>query len=155
FSTGNHTDPHSARNVLIVLAAMTIYAYMAICRTHPISADDELILHLGTRWGMAIAATWIGSLISLNLGIPIGILLALCGVALPFAAGAHLAIKTDRVRTGFHAGLWSAFISGLLIFFALAAAGYIQGMIPGLPGAEIPSARPYTAAEYLSINVMD
>jgi len=156
FSAGQtHTDPHSARNLLIVSAMLTVYAYTAVRRTHPVSADDEYVLQLGTRWGVAIAAAWIGSLISLNLGIPIGILLAVCGVALPFAAGAQVGIKTDRVRMGFRAGLWSGFIGGLLVFFALAPMGYIQGMIPGLPGAEIPSAQPYTAAQYLAVNVMD
>jgi hypothetical protein len=53
-------------------------------------------------------------------------------------------------------GFWSGLISGLIAFFALAVIGYVLALVPGLPGAEIPSAdHVYTAAEFERLNVID
>jgi len=125
-------------------------------------------MRLGTKWGIAIGAVWITSLIFMNLVIPhkpwagIGWLLALAGFALQLVPGIHGAMKTGRVRAGLRAGFWSGLVCGLMAFLALAAIGYILAFVPGLPGAEFPKVdhillhdNNYTPADFELLNVSD
>jgi hypothetical protein len=150
---------HDVKNALIACGILIFYTYAAIRRTHPVTDADEMVLRLGARWGLAIGCVWSVPLVFLNLAPRImgGLngLLMLTGVVLPFVAGAHAGITTDRVSTGFRVGFWSGLVSGLLVFFVLAAMGYILGLVPGFPGAEIPKTPAYTAAEFEAANVMD
>jgi hypothetical protein len=152
-------DAHDVKHVLFACSIMIFYTYAAIRRTHPVTDADELVLRLGARWGLAIGCVWSAPLVFLNLAPRIlgglSLLLIPTGVVLPFIAGAHAGIKTDRVRTGFRVGFWSSLVSGLVLFFVLTTSGYILGLVPGFPGAEIPKTPVYTAAEYERVNVMD
>lgn len=154
--------PQEPKFLVWIVVGVLLYGCVAVRWTHPATPEDTLILRLGTRWGIAIGAVWIASLTSANLVIPhafwagIGFLLAFVAFALQFVPGAHLAIKTGKLRSGLRAGFWSGLISGLMVFLALAAIGYLCAFVPGLPGAEIPSANhAYTAAEFERLNVTD
>ena len=119
-------------------------------------------MRLGTKWGIAIGAVWITSLIFMNLVIPhkpwagIGWLLALAGFALQLVPGIYGAMKTGRVRAGSRAGFWSSLVSGLMVFFILTAIGYVLAFVPGLPGAEFPKINHiYISGEFELVNVSD
>jgi uncharacterized protein (TIGR03435 family) len=157
-----HRDPHGPRNLALMSAGILFYFYVAVCRTRPSTPEGASVLRLGTRWGVVVGFVWIASWITGNLIIPhrlgaqAAILLALVGFVLPFGAGAHGAIKTGKVRVGMRVGFWSGLISGVMVFLAGATLGYILAFVPGLPGAEIPSAdHVYTAAEFQRLNVLD
>ena len=149
----------SGRQWLLVSCAfgsiVLLYTYAAICWTRPVTQQDATVLRLGTRYGIAAGALWIGGYIALNLGMAVGWLLALFAFSLPIVAGAHGSIKLWRVRAGMQVGFWSGLISGLMVFLAGMALGYILAYVPGLPGAEIPANHAYTALEYEQSNVAD
>jgi len=129
--------------------------------TRPTTIDDALVLNLATRWGLALGTLWTLSMISGNLVVPhdfgsrASLLLALAAAFAPFLVGAHLGIRTGKIRMGMRAGCWSGLISGLILFPALTLIGYLCAFIPGLPGAEIPKSAAYTAVEFQSLNVFD
>jgi hypothetical protein len=143
-------------------AAFLIYGYAAVKRARPASPEDVSVLDLGARWGITIGTLWALAYFSANLvtphglGMEIAILLALAGVVLPFVAGAHAAIKMNKVRAGLRVGFWSGVICGVIVFLAGAALGYILAFVPGLPGAEFPTAaHGYTPVEFQRLNVAD
>jgi hypothetical protein len=145
--------------LVLALAGVLWYAYAAVRWTHAKSGEDAVILNQGMKWGLAIGSAFVVEVVLANLVTPhklgarIGVLAAAVAVVLPFIAGAINAVRTGRVRSGMRVGFWSGVISGLMTFVALAAAGYIVALIPGLPGAEMPANGAGTEAELERHNV--
>jgi len=130
--------------------------------TQPATAHDAFVLRHGTVWGLVIGSVWMIQMVFENIviprriGGPVGLLLGIVALLLPFVAGAASAIKTQNILTGLRVGFWSGTISGLIAFAVLAAIGYLIVFMPWLPGAEIPKTdRAYTAAEFEELNVTD
>jgi peptidoglycan/LPS O-acetylase OafA/YrhL len=57
-------DPLNIRFLGGIIAAFLFYAYAAIWRTCAATPEDELVLRLGTKWGVAIGFAWIGAYVS-------------------------------------------------------------------------------------------
>jgi hypothetical protein len=139
----------------IVAAGLIFYGYIAIRYSRAATANDAVVLRLGTRYGIAMGTSWIVGVVGLNLGVGIGAMLIILAYALPVVAGAHGAAKLWRVGASMRIGFWSGLVSGLVVFLLLMAFGYILAFVPGIPGAEIPRNHTYTAVEYQEINVSD
>ena len=124
--------------------------------TQPRTSDRALALHLGTRWGLATGMLWTVAIYSGNFRLLPGFpLCAIAALACAFVCGAHGAIKSDRLHVGLPIGFWNGLVSGMILHFGLIVLGYILAFIPGLPGAEIPAMKAYTAMEYQTLNVGD
>jgi hypothetical protein len=126
-----------------VAAGFLFYAYAAVCHTRPATPEDAVVMSLGSRYGLAIGLLWIGGVLALNLGVGIiGVVMVLHAFLLPVVAGAHAGIKLWRVGAGMLVGFWSSLVSGLSVFLAVMASGYIlaflnrdiPGVIPGIRG---------------------
>ncbi len=153
-----YPDPNPNRDLqglANVSLGFLFYAYVAVWRTRPKTSEDLLVLQLGTKWGLTIGTVWIVGYISANGYTPFGFLPMFSALALSFICGAHGAIKTGRMRNGLRVGFWSGLVSGLMVFVALMAFGYVLAFVPGLPGAEIPKTPSYTATEYQRLNIFD
>jgi hypothetical protein len=154
------SDVGRQNGIVISCIGFLFYGYAALRWTRPMIADRALALHLGTRWGIARAALLTFSLYGSNLVggafMPFFMLLLIAAFPLPFIAGAHGAIKLNRLHAGVRVGFWSGLIGGLIGFLGLVALGYILAFFPGFPGAEIPSkTHVYTALEFQQLNVAD
>jgi len=139
FSALVYPNPHPKPGILVgIITGFLFYAYVAVWRTRARTPEDELVLRLGTKWGLAIGTVWLAAYILFltPLGFWIGWPLALAAFALSLICGAHGAIKTWRVRNGMRVGFWSGLVSGLTVFLAFASFSYILAFVPGLPGAE-------------------
>lgn len=130
-------EAHVRFGLVGITAGLLFYAYAAVWRTRAATREDELVLRLGAKWGLAIGTVWIVAYIRLTMHALDGWLLALTAWALPFICGVHGAIKTWKMRDGMRVGFWSGLVSGLMVFLAFAVVGYIVAFVPGLLGAEI------------------
>src|SRR5262245_43228869 len=137
-----HLRPSIPLTLMVFVVASNAYA--AIYWTEPRSTDDWMVLHYGVKWGLAIGCEWaIAATVSLigrilpgvfvivnsiapkdPPGAPIWAAATLCGLLLPFVAGAAGAIKARRVRFGTRVGFWSGVVSGLIGFHVVMAIGF-------------------------------
>jgi len=148
-------SPSEHPKVLVgIIAGFLYYAYVAVWRTRPSTPEDDLVLRLGGKWGLALGTLWIAAY-SLWPPTPVTWLLVFAAFALPFICGAHGAIRTGKMRNGVRVGFWSGLISGLMVFLMRAALVYFSTFVLGLPGDEIPRTPLYTAAELQRVNIFD
>src|SRR5215475_734579 len=106
---------------------MTVYACAAVFGTRPRNERHALVLLLGQRWGIAIGIWWIVFSLCAHLLIPharLGVVLFFAFL-LPFASGAHGALRTGRLRDGIQICFWIGLISGVMTFLGLFAINYV------------------------------
>jgi len=91
FSALMYPSPPSVRprpGILVgIIAGFLFYAYVAVWRTRVRNPEDELVLRLGTRWGLVIGSVSVAAYILLTLGSWAGWSLALAAIALSLICG--------------------------------------------------------------------
>jgi hypothetical protein len=139
-----------------IIAGFLYYAYVAVWGTRPNNSEDDLVLRLGAKWGLALGTLWIAAYSSWSRPVTwLTWLLMLAAFALPFICGAHGAVRTWKMSNGMRVGFWSGLISGLIVFLYRAALVYVLTFIFGLPGDEVPRTPFYTIAELHRVNIFD
>jgi len=153
--------PFETRIFVGAIVAFLFYAYAAIWRTRAGTPEDELVLRLGAKWGIAIGLAWIGLYASLGRGFVPGLLLLPAAFLCSFICGAHGAGRTWRARNGMRVGFWSGLVSGLIAFLLRLSVAYRAAFNPGHPNPDwvrdthIPHRGFYTAAEYQHLHILD
>ena len=127
FCAVTHPEFITPDGIGLMGVVIPVYACAAVFGTRPRNERHALVLLLGQRWGIAIGIWWIVFSLCAHLLIPharLGVVLFFAFL-LPFASGAHGALRTGRFRDGIQICFWSGLISGVMTFLGLFAVNYV------------------------------
>jgi hypothetical protein len=112
--------------LLLLVAALLIYGWVALFRTHGATASGRIVLQEGSIFGLLCGGVWILELLTANvLGPHLGSLnlvlsysFVFLAYLLPGLAGLRAAFRAGRLGSGLEAGLLCGMCGGLMIFLA-------------------------------------